>query len=57
MAIGAGLASLSVGLVFAQGGFLLVSVIAFVFTLLLVFLTYWLVRKERRLTAAPLASS
>jgi MFS family permease len=56
VAIGAGLASLSVGLVFAQGGYLLVSVIALIFTLLLVFLTYWLVRKERRITA-PLAGS
>ena len=54
VAIGAGLASLSVGLVFAQWGFLVVSAIALFFTLLLVFLTYWLVRKERRITA-PLA--
>ena len=51
VAIGAGLASLSVGLVFAQGGFILVSVIALIATLLLVFLTYWLVRKESRITA------
>ena len=49
VAIGAGLASLSVGLVFAQGGYLLVSIIALILTLLLGFLTYWLVRKDRRL--------
>ncbi len=52
VAIGAGLASLSVGLVFAQWGFLVVSAIALIFTLLLVFLTYWLVRKEHRITAS-----
>ena len=51
VAIGAGLASLSVGLVFAQGGYLAVSLIALFFTLLLAFLTYWLVRKDRRITA------
>ncbi len=49
VAIGAGLASLSVGLVFAQGGYLLVSVIAGFATLLLLFLTYWLVRKDREI--------
>jgi predicted MFS family arabinose efflux permease len=56
VAIGAGLASLSVGLVFAQGGFLLVSLVALAATFLLVFLTYWLVRKERRISI-PLARS
>lgn len=56
IAIGAGLASLSVGLVFAQGGILIVSLIALFFTCLLLFLTYWLVRKDRRVSA-PLAGS
>ncbi len=51
VAVTAGLASLSVGLVFAAGGYLLVSVIALIATLLLVLSTYWLVRKERRLAA------
>ena len=48
VAVASGLASLSVGLVFAQGQYLLVSAIALVFTLLLLLITFWLVRKERR---------
>jgi MFS family permease len=56
VAIGAGLASLSVGLVFAQGGYLLVSVIALIATFLLVLLTYVLVHKERRVSV-PLVGS
>lgn len=54
IAIGSGLASISVGLVFAQGGYLLVSSVALAATLLLLFLTYWLVRKDRLLTTLPL---
>jgi MFS family permease len=56
VAVSAGLASLSVGLVFAQGGFLAVSLVALVFCLFLVLLTYLLVRKDRRV-ALPVASS
>lgn len=57
VAIGAGLASLSVGLVFAQGGYLLVSIVALGGTLLLLLLTFWLVRRDQQLTAAPVESS
>ncbi len=49
VATGAGLASLSVGIVFAWGGFQLVSIIAFIFTFLLVIATYWLTRKDARI--------
>jgi MFS family permease len=48
VALTAGLASLSVGSVFQQGDYLLVSAIGFAFTLLLVVATVWLVRKDRR---------
>jgi MFS family permease len=50
VAVGAGLSSLSVGLFFAQGGFLLVSMTAMIFTLLLALATYWLVQKDRRIS-------
>ena len=52
VAIGAGLASLSVGVVFAWGGYGLVSVIAFIFTFLLVLATYWLTRKVPQVNTA-----
>lgn len=47
VAIASGLASLSVGLVFAQGQYRLVSAVALVFSLMLLLMTFWLVRKER----------
>ena len=53
VAISAGLASLSVGIVFAWGGFQFVSVIALFFTFLLVMATYWLTRKATLIRPAP----
>lgn len=52
VAISAAVASISVGLVFTWGGYQLVSIIAFVFTFLLASATYWLTRKDARLSAA-----
>ncbi len=52
VAIGAGLAGLTVGIVFGWGGFQLVSVVAFIFTFLLVAATYWLTRKSALATSA-----
>jgi len=50
IAVGAGMASLTVGLFFAQGGYLLVSATGMFFTLLLALATVLLVRKERRIS-------
>lgn len=52
VAVGAGSASLSVGLVFQQGDYLAVSAIGVAFSILLIVLTLWLVRKDRNLSAA-----
>ncbi len=52
VATGAGLASLSVGIVFAWGGYQLVSIIAFIFTFLLAIATYWLTRKDTPVSTA-----
>jgi MFS family permease len=52
VAIGAGLASLSVGIVFAWGGFQLVSIVAFIFTFLLVLATYFLSRSASTVSPA-----
>ncbi|MDX1413134.1 MAG: MFS transporter [Candidatus Promineifilaceae bacterium] len=52
VALAAGLASLSVGVVFAWGGFQLVSIIAFIFTFLLAAATYWLTRKDNPVESA-----
>ena len=43
VALGAGLASLSVGLVFSQGDYLLVSTIGLIFSFSLILATFWLV--------------
>lgn len=45
VAVGAGLASLSVGVVFAWGGYQLISIISFILTFFLALATYWLTRK------------
>jgi hypothetical protein len=45
-----------VGIVFAQGGYLLVSIVSLAATMLLLFLTYWLVRKDRLHSTVPLES-
>jgi MFS family permease len=50
VAVGAGMASLTVGLFFAQGGYLLVSITGMFFTLLLALATVLLVRKDRRVS-------
>lgn len=47
VSFGAGMASLSVGAVFAQGDYLLVSAIGLAFTLTLLLATGWLVRRDR----------
>ncbi len=51
VAIGAGAASLSVGLVFAQGQYLLVTLVALAFSVSLIGITLWLVHKDRQVTA------
>lgn len=48
VAVGAGLASFTVGTVFQQGDYLLVSVTGLAFSLALIALAVWLVQKERR---------
>ena len=48
VALGSGLASFSVGIVFQQGDYLLVSFVGLAFSLLLVGATLWLVRKDRK---------
>lgn len=53
VAVGAGMASLTVGVVFGFGGIQLVSVVAFVFTFLLVAATYWLTRKASVAASVP----
>lgn len=56
VAAGAGLASLTVGAVFSQGDYLLVSGIGLLASIALIVATFWLVRKEKRTAILGAAS-